>query len=317
MSEDRELAPTTPEQIRAPRLVAAVGALAARQHGVVARRQLEAIGLTPSMFESRITTGQLVRLHRGVYAVGHASLRREGWWLAAVLAAGPGAALSHRDAAALHGIRPSNGARIDVTTAAERRSTATIRVHTRRALDARDVTRIAGIPVTTAARTLVDLGEVVAHDALAKALSEAERQGKLDLRAIDVTLDRLRGRRGRGTAAIRRALAEHAIYGATLTRSELEDRFVFLLDARSIPRPLLNARIEGFEVDAVWEETRLVVELDGWAFHRTRRAFQRDRAKGNLLTAKGWTVLRFTHDDVMRRPRATALAVGAQLSRAA
>jgi very-short-patch-repair endonuclease len=225
--------------------------------------------------------------------------------------------LSHRDAAALHAVRPSNGARIDVTTSAERTSTAKVRVHGRRPLDAQDVTTVAGIRTTTVARTLVDLAEVLAMDGLAKALSEAERQWKLDVRAIDQALARTRGRHGRGHAQLRAALAEHAAHGARLTKSQLEDRFVALLEAQSLPRPCLNAWIEDIEGDAVWPAAQLVVELDGWDSHKTRRAFQRDREKGNALLAAGWAVLRFTYRDVVRRPEEVAAQIAAQLSRAA
>jgi predicted transcriptional regulator of viral defense system len=132
--------------------------LAARQHGVVARRQLLAAGLTSKMIERRAAGRQLVALHRGVYAVGHDRLRREGWWMAAVLAAGPGARLSHRDAAALHGFRPpGDHVRWEVTTPGRASSTRTIRVYGTVALDAEDVTSVDGIPVTSVARTLVDL----------------------------------------------------------------------------------------------------------------------------------------------------------------
>lgn len=262
-------------------------------------------------------SGELLKLHRGVYAVGHAHLRPNGYRLAAVLAVGPGAALSHRDAAALHGLRDGGGTRIDVSTAAERRSTRRIRVHGRRRLGADDRTTVDGIPVTTIARTLVDLAEVVAPDALNKALNEAERQRTLDVRAIEEALGRRRGRRGPGTAKLRAALNELEHHGAQLTRSPLEDRLLPLLDAHDLPRPATNAHVEGYECDAVWAQARLVVELDGWDTHKTRRAFQHDRTKANALTAAGWTVLRFTHDDLVRRPHETAAAIARQLSRAA
>lgn len=288
--------------------------MAARQHGVVTRRQLLDAEIPSSTVEDRVARSQLVPLHRGVYAAGHASLRREGHWLAAVLAIGHGAVLSHRDAAALHELRPSNGSLVDVSTSAERKSTAKVRVHGRRVCDARDVTTLNGIPVTTVSRTLVDLAEVVAKDALVKACSEAERQHKLDVKNIEEALKRTRGRRGPGPAKIRAALAELAAHGTHLTRSELEDRFIPLLAAYDLPRPATNAHVAGFEGDAVWPQARLVVELDGWGFHNTRRAFQRDRTKGNALVGAGWTVLRFTHDDLMRRPGEVAAQIAAQLS---
>jgi len=118
-------------------------------------------------------------------------------------------------------------------------------------------------------------------------------------------------------AAVRAGLAELAHHGATLARSPLEDRFLPLLDAHSIPRPRLNLSVAGYEGDAVWPTARLVVELDGWETHKTRWAFQHDRTKANALTNAGWTVLRFTHDDVVRRPRETAAAIAGALSRAA
>jgi very-short-patch-repair endonuclease len=112
----------------------------------------------------------------------------------------------------------------------------------------------------------------------------------------------VRGRRGPSIAKLRAALQELEHHGAQLTRSPLEDRFLSLLDAHELPRPATNAHVASYEGDAVWPAARLVVELDGWDAHKTRRAFQHDRTKSNALTTDGWTVLRFTHDDVVRRP---------------
>ncbi|MGB2710212.1 MAG: DUF559 domain-containing protein, partial [Conexibacter sp.] len=296
-------------QIRTPHPDAIIAVLAGRQHGVVARRQLLAAGITPSMLNARLAAARLVRIHPGVYAPGHRHLRREGFWLAAVLAAGPAAVLSHRDAAALHAIRPANGTRIDVSTTAERCSTRTLRIHARRWLDADDVVAVEGIPVTTVERTLVDLAEVLDAAGLAKALSEAERANVLDVRRLAATLGRTRGRRGAGHRRIRAALDEHRHLGVTLTRSELEDRFLLALAAHGVPRPHMNRQIAGYEIDASWPQARLAVELDGFAHHRHRRAFARDRAKGNALARAGWTLLRFTHDDVVRRPAQVASSV--------
>ena len=317
MREDRESRCPSDPLGRGPHVDERIAALAAGQHGVVSRGQLLDAGITETMVKQRIARGQLVPLHRGVYAVGNAHLRPNGYRLAAVLAVGPGAVLSHRDAAALHGLRNGGGTRIDVSTPAERRSTERIRVHGRRRLDGADTTVVEGVPVTTVARTLVDLAEVVAADGLRKALSEAERQRTLDVTGIEEALGRLRGRRGRSVAKVRAALADLEQHGATLTRSPLEDRLLPLLDAHDLPRPATNGYAEGYECDAVWRAQRLVVELDGWDAHKTRRAFQHDRTKANALTNAGWTVLRFTHADVVRRPRETAAAIAAQLTRAA
>jgi very-short-patch-repair endonuclease len=295
----------------------ALGELAGRQHGVVARRQLAALGLSDKMVHDRVRRGRLLRLHRGVYAVGHARLRREGWWMAAVLAAGDGALLSHRDAAALHGLRPpGDRRRVEVTTSGRAGSTSRIEVHATTVLDDEDQATVAGIPATGVARTLVDLAAVVAPRDLAKALEEAERRRVLDVADLDRALERTRQRNGHGHAAMRTTLARLAAIGARVTRSELEDRFLALLDAHGLPRPQTNYGIEGMEVDACWPAQRLVVELDGWRDHGTRQAFQDDRERGNALTAAGWTVLRFTWADVTRRPAHVAARVGWELARA-
>lgn len=256
------------------------------------------------MVRDRLARGSLTRLHRGVYAVGHRQLRFDGHAVAAVLAIGAGAVLSHRDAARLHGIRPSNRRRLDVTT--RRRgvaSTSRIDVHRTTVLTPGDVTRIERIPVTSLARTLVDLAGVVPPDHLAKALSEAERIHRVDVGAIEAALDRLRHRNGPGNARLEAVLADHDARGLELTRRELEHRFLALVgDGGELPRPRTNAMIDGMEVDAVWPAARVAVELDGWEFHRHRRAFQNDREKANALTTAGWTVLRFTHYDVVHRP---------------
>jgi predicted transcriptional regulator of viral defense system len=261
--------PVKPEQIRiAPD--AAIAELANHQHGVASRRQLEARGLTRSMLEVRLARGSLVKLHRGVYAVGHRRLTDDGFWVAAVLAGGPGAVLSHRDAAALHGLRPSNRPRIEISTPAERSCTPKLDVYARRRLDPSETTTIAAIPVTTVARTLVDLADVVPAAQMRKAINEAERRRVLDVRAIGRCLERTRGRSGAGPAAVRAALAEHARRGAELTRSDLEDLLSAIVDDHRLQRPQLNAIVEDEEVDAFWRALRLVVEGTGGS--RTARA---------------------------------------------
>lgn len=279
-----------------------LAALAARQHGVVAKRQLLDAGLTLQMLRTRLERGRLVPLHRGVYAVGHRMLRREGHWLAAVLAAGPGAVLSHREAAALHGLRPADRPSVDVTVAAQRRVPG-VQVHRVARLADDEITLVAGIPVTTIARTLVDLAGILATASLRRTLDEAVRSNRFDLRAIEQVMARTRQRHGRGTAAMRAALSDLEATRATVTRSVLEERFLALLDAHALPRPLTNAAIDGIEVDALWPRERVVAELDGYAYHHTPTAFQRDRERTNDLTLAGFVVLRFTHDHVMRRPQ--------------
>ncbi len=281
-----------------------VGALAARQWGVVARRQLLDAGLSRKSIESRMRSGHLLRLHPGVYAVGHARLRSEGFWLAAVLAVGPGAALSHRDAAGLHGLRPANHTRVDVSTTRHARSSPKLEVHRTRVLAAQDVTTIRGIPVTTVARTLLDLAGRIPRDHLAKAIKEAERQRTFDLNAIEAAIARTRGRTGRGHRALNHALEEHGALGLSASDSALEDAFLRLVRRAGLSKPATQALEEGFRIDAVWRTRRVAVELDGWSTHHTRHAFERDRERDAVLTAAGWRVVRFTYAQVTRRPDA-------------
>lgn len=291
----------------------AIAALADQQHGVVARRQLLAAGIDGSAIDRRLRRGTLVALHRGVYAAGHRRLAQDGFWLAAVLAAGQAAVLSHRDAAALHGLGRWGGRRIEVTS--PRRVTAVrgVMVYERRRMAVADVAIVARIPVTSVARTLVDLADVVVPQRLSHALSEAERRLAVDADELRAIAAALAHRRGPGPARLRTVLAEQERSGTTLTRSELEIAFRALVRRHRLPEPTLNASIEGVEVDAVWSGPRLAVECDGWEFHRGRRAFQRDRSKSNALQLRGWRVLRFTHADVVHRPAHVAAAIRAAL----
>lgn len=288
----------------------AIAALANRQHGVVARRQLLDLGVDRNAIDRRLARRLLIPLHRGVFAVGHRRLRIEGRWLAAVLAVGPGAALSHRDAAALHGMRkPPESPKVSVTTGKDAKGTSAVWVFARRTLDAEDMTTVRGIPVTSPARTLVDLAPMLTAGQLAAALGEADRRGLLDVPVVERALARMRGRHGQGHRRLTAALAVHEQRGAVLARSELEERFLDLIIRAGLPRPRLNASAAGFEVDALWGEARVVAELDGWAHHKEREAAARDRDKTNRLQLAGYVVLRFLHGDVVRRPAGVAAAI--------
>jgi very-short-patch-repair endonuclease len=291
----------------------AIADLADSQHGVVSRPQLGAVGVSASMIETRLARGQLVPLHRGVYAVGHRRLTTRGFWTGATLAGGDGAVLSHRDAATLHGILSSDRVRIEVTTPRQVASTGRLTVYSRRALPPEERTVVAGIPVTTVERTLVDLADVVPPHRLRRALSEAERMRVADARTLAAVMERTRGRPGRGYAVLTAALDELRSHGAQLTRSEAEDRFLDLVIAHGLARPRMNHRLAGFEVDAVWPAQRVAVEIDGQAFHWTPSARARDRAKEARLAAAGWRVLRFGWADVSdpRRRHAVATALRA------
>ena len=229
-------------------------------------------------------------MHRGVYAVGHLGLTRNGSFMAAVLACGEGAALSHISAAVLWKMLGGRGHAVHVTAPKHRKVRGVV-VH-RAPLDGERVRRD-GIVVTTPARTLVDLADVVPRRMLERAMDEAQYLG-LDFEGI-------RPRHGRrGSGLLSSVLAVHRP-GTTRTRSELEEMFLKLVDDHGIPRPEVNCHIEGFECDFVWREARLVVETDGAAAHGTRRARERDPVRDARLMTAGWRVWRVSYVQVVRR----------------
>jgi very-short-patch-repair endonuclease/predicted transcriptional regulator of viral defense system len=297
-------------QMDSDRPAARIRTLAERQHGVVARSQLLTLGVGRSAIEKLLRRRSLIPLHRGVYAVGHRQLRQEGRWLAAVLAAGPGAVLSHRDAAALYRLRkPPEDRRISVSTPAHPRAIEGVWVKARRALTDEDRAEVDGVPVTSPARTLVDLAPMLTAAQLQSTLGEADRRGLLDVQAVERALRRSKSRHGQGHARLRAVLDAHRRAGATLLRSELEERLLDLVLEASLPRPQLNAPVGRYEVDALWPTARVVVEMDGWANHSDRRAAAQDRDKTNRLQAAGYLVLRFMHGDLLARPAEVAATI--------
>jgi hypothetical protein len=264
-----------------------IAELAARQHGVVSRAQLRELGLGRGAIRHRLAAGRLHRIHQGVYAVGHRRLTREGHWMAAVLAAGLRAVLSHRSAAALWRIRDTARANVEVITARERRRPG---IDSRRtALPADEVTVERGIPITTPARTLLDLAEVLPPHQLERAVHETEFRRLTSPHSLEALLTRHRGRRG--TQALK-AIVDQGQIGRTITRSDLELAFLAFLDAHGIPRPLVNERIGPFTVDGLYAPERLVVELDSRQAHETPRAFEEDRRRDRDLLTRGYRVMR-------------------------
>ncbi len=291
-----------------------IARLAERQHGVVARAQLLELGLGRDAIGHRLDCGRLHPLHRGIYAVGHRALTREARWIAAVLASGSAAVLSHRSAAALWGLRVASGTRADVTVARRLRARTGIAAH-HAVLPADEVTVVRGIAVTTPPRTLLDLAAVVAPRHLERAVNDAEVLRLADALSLEQLV--LRHPRRRGIAALRRILA-HGRIGATVTRSELEDRFLAFLDRAGLPRPEVNAALElahghWIEADSLWRAQRLVVELDGYASHATRTAFEHDRSRDRALQAAGWRVVRVTWRHLAHEPATVAAQLRALL----
>jgi Transcriptional regulator, AbiEi antitoxin/Protein of unknown function (DUF559) len=280
-----------------------IGRLAERQHGVVSLSQLRSFGLSASAVRDRVRYGRLSRIHRGVYAVGHGRLTVEGRWMAAVLACGPKAVLSHRSAAALWGIRRDNRAKVDVSVPSpSARPRRDIHVHRSTTLSAQDVTTHHGIPCTTVARTLLDLADVIDRRGVERAIDQAEVLRLFDLRAVEEVLARSNGRRG--APVLRSVLAGY--HGPTLTDEELEERFFALCRRAGIAQPEVNVWIAledgAVKADFLWRAERLVIETDGWGSHGTRRAFERDRRRDRRLRLAGYETFRFTWRELVDEP---------------
>jgi hypothetical protein len=258
--------------------------LAERQHGVVTREQLVGLGLGADAIDWRLRAKRLLPLHRSVYGVGHQSRSRETAWMAAVLAGGPGAALAYRSAAALWALRRGSPSRIEVVVPRQRRAREGIRLYVASIPDD-EVTVKDAIPVTTTPRTLFDLAAVLDQRQLERALNEAEVLGLTDELSLYDLLDRYPRRPGTRNL---RAVLDIRSAGSTYTRSDLEEMFLRFAAEAGLPRPETNVFVEGLEVDCVWREQRLVIEVDGWKTHRTRGAFERDREKLRILQLADW-----------------------------
>jgi very-short-patch-repair endonuclease len=272
----------------------ALATLAGRQHGVVSRAKLLALGLTKDALRRRVERRRLLRVREGVYAVGHEGLTDDSRRLAAVLACGPDALLSHRAAAELHGLL-SSSPQFDVTVPRHARARAGVAVHRSRSITPADRALIRRIPVTTIARTLVDLADVLDDQRLARAVHEADVRRVFDLRAIERVQERVPGRQGRHR--LTRVLAAYRPE-PRFTRSRAERRLLELCERHGLPKPQTNIVIAGHEVDAYWADADLVVEVDGREAHLTRRSFREDRARDRRLSTLGIQVVRITWPDL-------------------
>ena len=280
-----------------------IAELAGLQFGVVARSQLLAMGIGEGAIATRLRRYRLLRLHRGVYAVGHLALVPLAREMAAVLACGPGSFVSHRSAAVVwHLVREKSDDQVDVTVASMGRGARDgLRIHRSRLLSGHDVQHFRGLPVASPARALIDFAEEASDRELERAVHEALTRNLVNAAAITRASERFRGRRG--AARLRRLIA--AADQPMLTRSEAEERFLSLLRAGELPSPEVNVLLDGYEVDFLWREQRLVVEVDGYQFHSSRRAFERDRRRDADLQAAGFSVLRLTWRQVVNEPYAT------------
>jgi very-short-patch-repair endonuclease len=297
----------------------AIVALAERQHALLTLPQLQLHGLGKAAVAKRAKDGRLYRVHRGVYAVGRPDLTQRGHWMAAVLACGPKALLSHRSAAALHGIRRDNRAKTDVTLPSRSaRSRPTIDVHTSLTLEAADITVVDAIPCTTVARTLVDLGDVVPWRTVERAVDRTEVLRVFDGKAVHEAIKRAGPRRGAG---VLRAVLE-SYHEPTLTEEGIEEAMLALCRSASLPSPAVQAWITlgdgiAYKADFLWRDHKLIAETDGRDVHTTRKAFEHDRLRDQRLTLAGYTVVRFTWRQVKRDPRGVAETLRGVLARLA
>jgi len=288
----------------------ALARLADRQHGVVSTRQLRVLGYSRSVVADAARAGRLHRLHRGVYAVGRRRLDWHGHCLAAVLACAPAYA-SHASAGWIWGLLRYAPERIDVTAPTRRHPKAAMRLHHAR-LDRRDRAEREGIPVTSLARTLLDLAATLPRRQLDRILERAEGLGLFDLAALDDLLARVTHHAG--IVPLRDALALYRPRPA-FTRSGVEDRFLDLVKAAGLPTPAMNRNVAGLELDAYWEEERFAVELDVFETHGSRAAFARDRLRQEDLLLAGIAIDRITDDRLEREPRRVMERLGRLLAR--
>jgi very-short-patch-repair endonuclease len=258
--------------------------IAARQHGVVGVAQLRAAGISKVAAPRRVQAGRLHRLHRGVYAVGYSRLSFEGRCMAAVLALGDQAAVSHRSAAALWGMLPAHGGPIEITVPGDggREKRKGLKIHRSSTLIADFVNHRRGIALTRPRRTLQDLHRIVPQAVYQRAVRRS-----LDLHLIS-------------SADLKRE--------EELTRSELERIFRTFCRRHRLPEPEVNARLARYEVDFLWREQRVIVETDSWRHHADRAAFELDRARDAHLQSLGFRVLRVTHRQLMQE-RSAVVAV--------
>jgi len=294
-----------------------IAELAAEQHGVFALSQLVDSGFDSQLARKRVAAGRLHRVFQGVFSTQKQSLLTpNGWRMAAVLACGPEAVLSHRSAAAHWGIREDTRSRIDVTAPGRRgRIPAGIDAHRHASLRPADCTRVDGIPCTSVSRTLLDLAAVVSYRGLRYAVKQAEVEGLFDLTEMNELLGRSRGRRG--VARLRMAIALHEPR-EQLTRRELEERFFDLCREAGLPLPEVNAHlvVGGISMmpDFLWHGAGLIVEADSRKVHGTVAAFEEDRRRDQRLTAAGWTVIRCTWRQVLDEPERLANTIRSLLA---
>jgi very-short-patch-repair endonuclease len=279
----------------------AIAELAAKQQGVVSRAQLLGLGASAAAIQRRQSCGRLHPVHRGVFLVGHVARAPHATEMAAVLACGEGASISHRSAAFVWQITDRPPAEVDVMVpvdwAARRRG---IAPHRCVSPVNGDVCERSGVPVTSVERTLLDLATILSPAALEWHVGRAFAAMLTSQTALATRVELAAGRRG--VRRLRSLLAEPG--GPAFTRSPPERRLLSMLRRTDLPRPEVNATTNGYELDFLWRDARLVVEVDGYAYHSDPLAFERDRLRDAELQALGYRVMRVTRLQLLRAPEA-------------
>jgi len=279
---------------------------------VVARRQLLALGFTDDAIKHRLATGRLNRVRHGVYSVGRSELSRNGRWMTAVLACGPGGFLTHRSAGALYGICEERYGVIEVGVPRPHGRSPDLRLRRRPSLSSREVGALDRIPVTSPAQTMVDLSSELPTKLVLRAVNEADKLDVIDAETLRSELDAYVGVPGAKRLA---ALLDRATF--VLTQEELERLFLPLAREVRLPLPITGEILNGYEVDFFWPELRLVVETDGLRYHRTPSAQARDLERDQAHTAAGFTRLRFSHWQVKHEPAYVKRILGSTVARLA
>ena len=276
-----------------------LAALARRQHGVVSIRQLRRLGYTSRSVQRSVESGHLHRLHQGVYAVGHTNLSLEGRCLAAVLGSGPRALLSHYSAGWLLGLVATRPIPVHVTAPLPRRRRDAVRIHRSETLEDCDRALVRGIPVTSVARTSLDLAAILRFRNLRRLIRRSEELELFDLGDFRSVLARNRGHRGR--VPLERGMEVYE--PPRFTRSELEREFLRLLDTTGQPEPVTAFNVAGYELDVYWPKLRFGVELDVYATHGAHEPFEEDRQRDEDLKLAGVELTRVTGHRLEREPR--------------
>ncbi len=278
---------------------AVLAAIANVAHGVVTRREALGAGVTDAEIRRRLARGSLLLEYPGVYRLGHEAPSMDASYLAAVRACGDGALLIGRAAAHLLGLTRGPAPPPEVTTPTERCVEGVVTRRARGGIDARDATTWRRIPVTTVARTLVDLAAVLSEDDLARACHEAGVRYRTTPRDVEAVLARRPN--SRGATKLRRILRGDV----HVTLSTLERRFLALLREADLPLPVTNRPAGGRRVDCRWAPQRLTVELDSYRYHSSRHAWEQDRRREREARARGDEFRRYTYGDVFEAPALT------------